>query len=174
MPAGGSGAHERSDMAEAMLRRLDAVASRLHRHAAGDVPAAALTDADPGTGERWDGGQVWAHLAEFIPYWLDQLRHVVAGYGGEPVPFGRVKSDPERLDAIERDRATPVSELDARLQEQVGEARVFLRELPDGAWAVRGVHSTLGVMTLERMLDEFIVGHLEQHAAQLDGLRAGS
>jgi hypothetical protein len=159
---------------DAWLQRLDAVSRRLHQLAATEPQRVAgrRTDADAGTGERWEWGQVWAHLAEFVPYWLEQLREVVLAYGGEPVPFGRVKSDPERVAAIERDRGTPVGELESRLQAQVGELRVFLRQLPDGAWAVRGVHSTLGVMSTEGILDEFLVGHLEQHAAQLEGLLA--
>ena len=37
-------------------------------------------------------------------------------------------------------------------------------------WAKRGVHPTLGVMAVPRIFDEFVVGHLEQHAGQLDGL----
>jgi hypothetical protein len=158
-----------------MLDRLDAVAQRLQQHAQSDDAArGALTDADPGSGERWDRGQVWAHLAEFIPYWLDQFRGVIGGYRGEPVPFGRVKSDPGRVEAIARDRATSVAELHARLQGHIEEVRIFLGSLPERAWEVRGVHSTLGVMSLQGMLDEFVVGHLEQHAAQLDGLRAAA
>ena len=64
------------------------------------------------SGERWDRGQVWAHLAEFIPYWIAQAGPVLRGQAsGEPVPFGRTKSDPERIGAIERDRREPVSVL---------------------------------------------------------------
>jgi hypothetical protein len=161
-------------VATGFLQRLGAVESRLRRHAATSAETLRdrRTDADPGTGERWEWGQVWAHLAEFIPYWLEQARHVVAEYRGEPVPFGRVKSNPERVAAVERDRATAVDTLWRRLQEQIGELRTHLGELPDGGWAVRGVHQTLGVMGMEQIVDEFLVGHLEQHADQLDGLSA--
>lgn len=161
--------------ADDLLHRLDAVERRLDGLA--QTPPGAvhghLTEPDRPSGERWEWGQVWAHLAEFIPYWLEQARAVITGYTGEPVPFGRTKADAGRIAAIERDRAMPVDELAARVSAQIGEARTFLRELPDGAWAVRGVHSTLGVMSLEKLLDEFVVGHLEQHAAQLEGLQGG-
>jgi hypothetical protein len=162
-------------MSDDFLQRLDAVEERLRRHAQRDASSAAgrRTDPDPPTGETWEWGQVWAHLAEFLPYWLDQARTVIAGYGGDPVPFGRTKSDEGRVAAIERDRGAGVQELWARTEDGIGELRVFLRELPDGAWAVRGVHSTLGVMHLDAIVEEFMVGHLEQHAAQLDGLVAG-
>jgi hypothetical protein len=154
------------------LARLDMVEQRLAAHAAGDASRAAgrLTAPDRGTGEQWQWGQVWAHLAEFIPYWLAQSRTVIDSYAGEPVPFGRVKSDPERIAAIERDRGAAVDELWQRLQGHIADLRMFLRHLPDDAWAARGAHQTLGVMTLPHIVDEFLVGHLEQHATQLDGL----
>jgi hypothetical protein len=33
-----------------------------------------------------------------------------------------------------------------------------------------GRHQTLGDMTIERQLEEFHIGHVEQHLDQLDGL----
>jgi len=160
------------DISAAMLQRLDAVEQRLGALAATplDRERGHLTAPDKPSGEQWEWGQVWAHLAEFVPYWVEQSRQVIAQYGGEPVPFGRTKADAGRVAAIERDRAVETGELWSRLQAQLGDLRVFLGDLPDGAWAARGLHSTLGVMSLERMVDEFMVGHLEQHADQLDGL----
>ena len=53
-------------------------ADRDHRFGHGKAEAlAGLTDPEPGTGERWDAGQVWAHLAEFVGFWLAQASHVV-------------------------------------------------------------------------------------------------
>jgi hypothetical protein len=160
---------------EEFLARLDAVEQRLAQHAQSNANTMGgrRTGADPATGEQWEWGQVWAHLAEFLPYWLEQARAVISSYDGEPVAFGRVKSDPGRVAAIERDRGVDVQELWARTGDGIGEVRVFLRELPQGAWAARGVHSTLGVMPLAAIVDEFMVGHLEQHAAQLDHLGDG-
>jgi hypothetical protein len=161
--------------AEDFLRRLDAVELRLEQHAQRDARRIGdrNTDPDPPTGETWEWGQVWAHLAEFLPYWLAQARDVIDGDSGEPVPFGRTKSDPERVAAIARDRNREVQELWARTRDGIAATRTFLRDLPGGAWAVRGVHPTLGVMPLAAVVDEFMVGHLEQHAAQLDGLAQG-
>jgi len=158
-----------------LLQRLTAVERRLHQHAHRDASTILdrRTDPDPPTGETWAWGQVWAHLAEFLPYWLAEARDVISSYAGEPVPFGRTKSDPERVAAIERDRNAAVHALWQRIHDGIGEIHTFLRELPDGAWAVRGEHPTLGVMPLAQIVDEFMVGHLEQHAAQLDGLASG-
>jgi len=159
-------------LAGAFMTRLDAVERRLR--ALATTPAGAtrghLTGADPGTGEQWEWGQVWAHLAEFVPYWVAQAQGVIRAYRGDAVPFGRTKADAERIAAIERDRGVDVERLWARLDGQIGDLRAFLGDLPDGAWSARGAHSTLGAMPLERIVDEFLVGHLEQHAAQLEAL----
>lgn len=94
------------------LERLDVIEARLAAAAASEPAPGALTDADPSSGERWDRGQVCAHLAEFIPYWIEQTRPVISGQpSGAPVRFGRTRNDPERIGAIERDRREPVTEL---------------------------------------------------------------
>lgn len=159
------------DPLEAFLIRLEDVAMRLEHHATAP-PAPGLTDPDPPTGERWEWGQVWAHLAEFVPYWTSQMQLVIEAPGPGPAPFGRTKSDPGRVDAIERDRRRATPELWSRLQGQLGRFRVYLQELPAEAWSKRGRHPTLGTMGLREIVDDFLVGHLESHIAQLDGLTA--
>jgi hypothetical protein len=156
--------------AAVFLVRLDEVEERLRGHAS-SPPADGLTDPDPPTGERWDYGQVWAHLGEFVPYWTDQVRLVTETSPGQPVPFGRVKSDPERVAAIERDRRLPPRKLVDRLSHQLTNLRALLADLPSDAWSREGLHQTLGVMGLPRIVEELLVGHLESHAAQLEGLR---
>ena len=161
-----------ADDAATLLQRLDAVEPRLA--ALAQTPPDAVggrhTEPDPPTGETWEWGQVWAHLAEFIPYWLEQARMILDSHSAEPVPFGRTKKDAGRVAAIERDRAVAVVELWARVYRHIGQARTFIGEQHADAWSARGLHPTLGVMPLATLLDEFVVGHLEQHAAQLDGL----
>jgi hypothetical protein len=162
-----------SDLAAEFIARLDRVADRLHRHATTQFPGGALTAPDPPTGERWEVGQVWAHLAEFIPYWLGEAALVMRG-NGEPVPFGRTKTDPGRVAAIERDRRDDRVALWNRVQGDIVSLRAFLEGLTEASWSARGLHPTLGEMDLAAIIDEFLVGHLEQHADQLDGLAAAS
>lgn len=158
---------------EEFLRRLDAVEARLGGLADKEPEPGALTDADAGTGERWDRGQVWAHLAEFIPYWIGQARPVLRGQAsGDPVPFGRTKSDPERIDAIERDRHEAVRTLWASTREDIALLRTFLGGLAPEQWLDVGLHPTRGPMPVSDITEEFLVGHLEQHADQLEGLTA--
>jgi hypothetical protein len=155
--------------ADELTLRLQYVAMRLEERA-GAPAAAGLTEPDQPSGEQWEWGQVWAHLAEFIPYWMGQVAIVVAGVGSDPVPFGRVKTDPERIAAIEADRGRPVPELWARMRAQLADLWNLIDRMREQDWAKHGVHPTLGEMQMPRIFEEFLVGHLEQHAAQLDGL----
>jgi hypothetical protein len=153
------------------LDRLDAVLPRLTAHAREARPG--LTRADPATGERWDAGQVWAHLAEFGPFWMGEVRKILAARSSEPVPFGRVKADTGRVGAIAANRHEPAAAQLAKVEAAAADLRDWLRALPDTAWSARGLHSRLGVMSLERIVEEFLVGHYEEHAAQLDELAEG-
>lgn len=154
--------------ARGFLQRLDAAVDRLSRLAEREPPIR-LTEPDRGTGERWDAGQVWAHLAEILPYWMGELDRVASGYRGEAVPFGRVKSDPDRIAAIERgrDEAPPLME---RVRHAAGDLRIQLGRLGERGWRAVGVHQTLGRMDASAIVGEFLVGHLEQHADQLEAL----
>jgi DinB family protein len=164
---------ETATPAPTFLFRVDAVADRLEKLASASPPTA-MTDADPPTGERWEWGQVWAHVAEFTAYWTNQIRRALDSPGDEPAPFGRVKTDPVRLGAIERDRATPVGELWERTIAHLQDTRRLLADMTAQDWQRRGAHSTLGIMSMSRIVDGFIVSHLEEHAEQLEELvRAG-
>ena len=157
--------------AEAFLERLEAARVHLERLADELPPPGALTDADEPSGERWDWGQVWGHTAEFPAYWMARLREVFALPGtGEPPPFGRTKMDPDRIAAIERDRNTPAEQLMVGLRGDLDDLRDLLAEMPADVWDRRVRHETLGVLDMPRVFEDFLVGHLEAHARQLDGL----
>ncbi|HVS43713.1 MAG TPA: hypothetical protein VMU20_15785, partial [Candidatus Dormibacteraeota bacterium] len=103
------------------VTRLDAVVIRLDAHA--QHFHGGLTDADPRTGDRWDQGQVWAHLAEFIPYWIVQMGEILSA--DEPPGFGRTAADTHRLGEIERRR----QEAPAALMLTVRQESAALRDL---------------------------------------------
>ena len=155
--------------ADRFLERLQYVAMWLDEHAQRSS-VAGLTDADEKTGERWEWGQVWAHLGEFVPYWMDQVRVVLRGDGSEPVPFGRIKTDPGRVAAIERDRRVAPGDLMERLKGQLADLGEMVDQIPLDGWSKPGVHQTLGAMDVRQIVDEFLVGHLEEHEAQLRSL----
>lgn len=158
---------------EALIARMADVERRLSEHAAGPLPAG-LSEPDPGGEERWEAGQVWAHLAEFPSYWMNQIRGILAKRDSgvsEPIPFGRVRTDPGRIGAIERDRHESPAALMRRVRDSLAWVGDELRAMPDEAWEARGIHPTLGEMSIGSIVDRFIVGHLEEHADQLDSLR---
>ena len=154
-----------------LLARMAVAEGRLAAFA--EHPPAGLTDADPATGERWDAGQAWAHVAEFVPYWHGEVEQIVAGGGGDPPPFGRTSTDPVRVGAIEAGRHEPPTEQMEHLGRALMLLRTYLVGLPETQWSARGVHPRLGEMTVAQIVERFIVGHLEEHAEQLEKLAAG-
>jgi DinB family protein len=150
--------------------RLRTAAERI-RATVPKVPDDARTSADPETGEQWDRGQVLAHVAEILPYWSEQIELVVERGGG--VPFGRVKSDPERNAAIERDRLVDTAELLRRMDQGLLGVLALLDRLDERALERTGTHERIGEMTAAAIADRFLVEHLEEHAEQLEeGVRA--
>jgi hypothetical protein len=153
------------------LARLDAVERRLAAAAAAQPPPGSLTGADAETGEQWERGQVWAHLSEFIPYWVAEAGPVLRVQASDArVPFGRTKRDPERIGAIERNRHQPVALLWDDTRNDIEALRAFLTTIGPDQWATTGVHPTLGPMTVDALVERFLVGHLEEHADQLEGM----
>ncbi|MEY2418978.1 MAG: hypothetical protein QOG90_1658 [Actinomycetota bacterium] len=146
------------------IERLDAVAARLHSLAQRDLHG--LTSPDEKTGEQWEAGQVWAHLAEFGDYWLGELEKVLAG----ATEFGRVKTDPERIAAIERDRNQPLPALVERVDGAIARLRARLVAMTDDDWKKSSHHSTLGDLSIDDQMQHFHVGHYEEHADQLESL----
>ena len=131
-----------------------------------------LTDPDPKTGEQWEAGQVWGHLAEFIQFWIEQAGDVIDAYRGDPIPFGRTRADPSRLAGIEQGGMSPSTASGKRFGGSP-DLRGFLAALPEGWQSSVGLHPTLGPIPSERVIDQFLIAHLEEHAAQLEGLARG-
>ena len=158
---------------DALIARLEAVERRLAEHAAHPAPDG-LSAPDPSSGEQWEAGQVWAHLAEFPAYWLAQAQRIIAQPTNPPIPFGRVKTDAGRLEAIERDRHTDPGALLERVRQGIADVTDAVRSWDADTWRLVGVHPTLGEMTVERVVDRFIASHLEEHADQLDSLKGAA
>jgi hypothetical protein len=150
--------------------RLTRVWARLEDLAGRTPTAGRLTDPDPSDEERWDWGQVWAHIAEFPGYWLDQLAKAMKRSSGKPPKFGRTRTDPARIAAIEADRSVPVADLWGRIEPQLARLGTTLEAFADEDWGFEVTHPTLGVMAMPAILDRFLVGHLEEHAQQLESL----
>ena len=157
-------------MDDTLLDRLTAARAGLARtrpavEAGAPWPMAAVYDDSDEA--RWGPGEVLAHLAEMAPYWLGEIERVLDGEV-EPVPFGRVATDPVRIGLVERDRSLPPRELYDRLDDR------RWRSLTPAELERRGIHPKRGEMTVAQMPDPFIVGHLEGHVVQLDTILLGA
>jgi hypothetical protein len=155
------------ERAAAYLKRVEALAPRLAELAR---PLAGLTDPDGQSGEQWDVLQVWGHVTEFVPYWFEQIEEVIDDYRGEPVPFGRVRTDPGRLAGIDSGATMPMETHLHWLEVHLDDLRGFLRALRPDSFACMGWHQKLGPLTMEVMIEDFLIGHLEEHATQLEAL----
>jgi len=120
---------------------------------------------------QWGPGEVLAHVAEMVPYWLGEMERVLAG-APEPVPFGRVATDTVRIDVLERDRTLPPGALYDRILNDLALFERRLATLTAGDLAKRGLHPRRGEMTVGEMPDRFISGHLAEHVVQLGELLA--
>jgi hypothetical protein len=120
----------------------------------------------------WGPREVMAHVAEMLPFWLGELERIVDGPAPGPTPFGRVADDPSRIGLIERDRTLPIRVLFARVDAGMRAWSERLATLSAEERAKVGLHPRLGEVTVNAMLDRFILGHAEEHVAQLEGILA--
>jgi hypothetical protein len=114
----------------------------------------------------WGPKEVLAHTAEMLGYWPGEIDRILTG-GPEPVPFGRVASDPVRIERIGQDRELATDELFDRIA--AGEDRLAARIASlSAADAERvGLHPRIGEMTVNAIVERFLVAHLEDHVEQL-------
>lgn len=129
-----------------------------------------LTEPDPGSDERWEAAQVWAHIAEFVSYWHEQARHVAEDFDAEPVPFGRIKTDPDRVAAIEAGCHRPLTEMADQARRAISGMHEFADGLGPAERSAVGSHQTAGEMGVEGIIERFVLDHLEEHLDQLDAL----
>jgi hypothetical protein len=144
--------------------RMVAAAGRIRERAA--QFGESHTAPDGADGETWELGQVLSHVAEFFPYWIEQFEGVLS-QGGNGAPFGRIKSTPSRLARIEAGRRRGVEEQLRSIDAGVEQAAAFARRLSPADLETFGTHPTRGEMSIADSIDEFLVRHIEEHAAQL-------
>lgn len=118
------------------------------------------------TEAHWGPPEVLAHVAEMLPCWLGEVERILAG-GPAPVPFGRVATDAVRLAVIGRDRTVPLRDLFDRVASDIGRYERRLGALTGPDLARQGLHPVRGPMSVEEVLEGFVVAHLAEHAAQL-------
>lgn len=158
-----------ADTIAPLIDRLDVAEARLASLSRMPYPPG-RTDPDPGSEETWDAARVWAHISEFLHYWTAQSRAVVEAGAGALPPFGRVATDQARIDAIDHDRHLPREKLWLRVHDGIQEARAWFLQLSGDKLEILGRHPTRGAVPVRFVLEQFLVKHLEEHAAQLEKL----
>jgi hypothetical protein len=129
--------------------------------------------AAPGENE-WSAMQTLGHMTEMIPYWLNHCRILIAAAGGPP-RFGRAggTGSPERLAGVARGATAEPNVLVTQLRDEVRSAASTLRTLSEVERGKRGIHSERGEMTVTEIIESFIVGHAEDHLAQVQAALRG-
>jgi hypothetical protein len=102
-----------------------------------------------------------------LSYWHGELGRVVAAGGSDPVPFGRVASDPSRLARIDELRRRQAGELVDEIGGRIPEVAAFVDRLTGAEAARVGRHQTRGELTVGDSVERFFASHLEEHVAQL-------
>jgi hypothetical protein len=128
----------------------------------------------------WGPREALAHIEEMLSFWLGEIERILEGSaaaaagadGARPVPFGRIAADTVRLANIERGRTLPLRELYARIEDSSERVHGRLAELGPEEAQRQGLHPRQGAMTIEQIVDRYIVGHLEEHVAQLRDILA--
>lgn len=137
-------------------------------------PWALAEDFGNGPEASWGPREVLAHLVEMLPFWLGELERVVDGAAAGPTPFGRIADDEVRIAMVGRERTLPMRVLFARTDAGIAAWMDRLATLSDDDRAALGIHPRLGPMRVDRMAGRFVVGHLDEHAVQLDAVLAGA
>jgi hypothetical protein len=119
----------------------------------------------------WGPKELLAHTAEMLAYWPAEIDRILSG-GPDPVPFGRVSTDPERIGRIGRDRQLPTAELFDQVAAGASRLETRIGALSAEDAARLGLHPRLGEMTVDAIVERFLVGHLEEHVEQLRAILA--
>jgi hypothetical protein len=159
-------------MDESLVGRLDAAivglrASRPVVEAGAPWPLGATIDHSDEA--SWGPAEVLAHLSEMATYWIGEIERVLAG-APEPVPFGRVATDPVRLAVLERDRSLPPRELYDRTISALERLGRRVDGLTAAELARRGLHPRVGEMTVAQIAGRFVADHVAEHLDQLETL----
>jgi hypothetical protein len=126
--------------------------------------------ADPSTGESWHRGNVLGHVNEMLPYWTGQLQRAIAG-------SGKVGRDQEgaaqRRQGIEHGDAASEEQLRLAVDEGIeGVVELLALMTPEDLERVVVYHNRDGDRDARvgELVQFLMVGHLEDHLAQLTGL----
>ena len=124
---------------------------------------------EPDEGE-WSVMKILAHVAELIPYWTRQAQDV-ATRAENNQPFGRTHEDSDRIAAVEEHAHDSLEDVLPRIRSGLAEATAALRALPPEGWKRTARHARRGEMTVEQIVDQFLLEHIDEHSEQMRAVR---
>lgn len=113
---------------------------------------------------EWTIMQNLAHIAEFMPYWANEVSKLVAHPGQN---FGRVMTDERRLKFISDHEHDTLAQIHDLLPGRYAQLEKVLSNLKDNDLELTGVHTRYGEKTLEWFIEDFVTKHLSDHVVQL-------
>lgn len=122
---------------------------------------------DPATGEAWHRGNVLGHMSEMLDYWTGQVQRATQGSG----TMGRDEQGAaRRREGIEQGDGLAELALRKAIDERIGRVLVMLAGMmPEDLERTVDFHNREGnrVARVGELVQNLIVGHLEEHVAQL-------
>lgn len=120
------------------------------------------------TEEEWSIFQILSHLAEAIPYWLNEVQTVVSAPGSE---WGRGLQAPARLEAVTDSEKLSVEKVIAEVESLKEKVVVGLSGLNEEKLAIESPHrnfAKFGNKPVSFIVDHFIEEHLAGHYGQIE------
>lgn len=125
---------------------------------------------DPATGEAWHRGNVLGHMSEMLDYWTDQIQRATEG----SATMGRDERGAAlRRQGIEQGNGRSEIELRQAVDQKIGRVLVLMAAMtPDDLERTVDFHNREGnrPARVGELLQNLVVGHLEEHVQQLSGL----
>lgn len=138
--------------------------------AANDDVQRALENLSPGgwgkgaAQDEWSAAEIVGHMIELEPYWA-KVAAAVAQRPGSVA--GRPTDDPDRLGGPQTGTRLMPREAAERLTAAGNEAADMLRQIPAGDADKTGRRQDGSTMTVRQIVQQLLVGHAREHAAQL-------
>ncbi len=113
---------------------------------------------------EWTIMQNLAHVAEFMPYWANEVAKLVAHPGQN---FGRVMTDERRLKFISDHEHDALPQIHDLLPERYAQLEKVLSSLKDSDLELTGIHTRYGEKSLDWFIEDFVTKHMSDHVVQL-------
>lgn len=113
---------------------------------------------------EWTIMQNLAHVAEFMPYWANEVAKLVANPGQN---FGRVMTDERRLKFISDHENDTLPQIQSLLPTSYARLEEVLSTLKDSDLELTGVHIRYGEKSLDWFIEDFVTKHMSDHVVQL-------